>query len=361
MKTLRDYIDLVNERFDQALSEKVTLNPDGTVPPTQTVRGVTMNAPANAVQTGSGGVLKTGSGAAVTSGTPAPAPDAAAAAKAKLTPSQLKWLGGADATDPYIMARMPKPQPGEVTPGAEKAATAAQSARDDDAAVDAANPKMTAADQEDADLGAAMAANAQAAQTQAANGVNAQGQNVTMPNGINPETGEPTTVTAGAPAVAQSAQAAPAAGGKVPPQPTLGGKPSTGPKGQAWLQKYGATHNPDGTPKAAGGAPAAAPAAPAAQKPGVDASGRANAAADPRTLAGTSQAGQAAPAGAGAGRGGQGGPTAAQSAERNFNAAKDSQAANVAKEGRTARNDHAFIDELNAMRSIAGLPTRNKW
>lgn len=40
-----------------------------------------------------------------------------------------------------------------------------------------------------------------------------------------------------------------AAPGKVPPQPTLNGKPSTGPKGQAWLQKYGATHNPDGTPK----------------------------------------------------------------------------------------------------------------
>jgi hypothetical protein len=45
-------------------------------------------------------------------------------------------------------------------------------------------------------------------------------------------------------------KAAPASG-KVPPQPTLNGKPSTGPKGQAWLKKYGATHNPDGTPKAA--------------------------------------------------------------------------------------------------------------
>ena len=47
-------------------------------------------------------------------------------------------------------------------------------------------------------------------------------------------------------------EAAPA---KVPPQPTLGGKPSTGPKGQAWLKKYGATHNPDGTPKAASAQP----------------------------------------------------------------------------------------------------------
>jgi len=41
--------------------------------------------------------------------------------------------------------------------------------------------------------------------------------------------------------------------GKVPPQPTLNGKPSTGPKGQEWLAKYGATHNPDGTPKSATG------------------------------------------------------------------------------------------------------------
>jgi len=38
---------------------------------------------------------------------------AAEKAKKNLTPSQLRWLGGADATDPYIMARMPPPQPGE--------------------------------------------------------------------------------------------------------------------------------------------------------------------------------------------------------------------------------------------------------
>lgn len=42
---------------------------------------------------------------------------------------------------------------------------------------------------------------------------------------------------------------APAAVGNVPPMPTLNGQPSMGPKGQAWLAKYGATHNPDGTPK----------------------------------------------------------------------------------------------------------------
>lgn len=334
MKTLRDYIDLVNERFNQTLSEKVTLNPDGTAPQTQTVNGVTMNAPANAVQTGSGGTLKTGSGAAVTSGTPAPAPDAAAAAKAKLTPSQLKWLGGADATDQYIMARMPKPLPGETVPGAAPAAAAApvDDRNEMDKASDAAAAAApTAADRDDAEMGAAMAANAQAA-TQAANGVNAQGQNVTMPNGINPETGEPTTVTAGAPAVAQSGQAKPAAGGKVPPQPTLNGKPSTGPKGQAWLQKYGATHNPDGTPKATGGGQSSA----------------AFAATDPRRLDQPNQTanteirtGVKMNSQAGGGRGTVN-PT-------------------MAKEGRADRNDHAFIDELNAMRSIAGLPTKNKW
>lgn len=350
MKTLRDYIDLVNERFNQALSEKVTLPADGSTPQTQTVNGVTMNAPANAVQTGGGGVLKTGSGAAVTSGTPALAPDAAAAAKAKLTPSQLKWLGGADATDQYIMARMPKPQPGEAVPGAAPAAAApaTMSAADqEDADMGAAMKANQAAaiganqDAEDLAMGQAMTANAQAA-TQAANGVNAAGQNVTMPGGINPETGEPTTVTAGTPAVAQSAQAAPAAGGKVPPQPTLSGKPSTGPKGQAWLQKYGATHNPDGTPKAAGAPKAAAPAAPA----NPNGAGR-----DPN----------------GAYRGDRTNPAPiapGQNARDDLLARKTAApapAAPVAKEGRTARNDHAFIDELNAMRSIAGLPTKNKW
>lgn len=50
--------------------------------------------------------------------------------------------------------------------------------------------------------------------------------------------------------------------GKVPPQPTLKGKPSTGPKGQAWLKKYGATHNPDGTPKVAAGNTEPAPGGP---------------------------------------------------------------------------------------------------
>jgi len=51
---------------------------------------------------------------------------AAEKAKKNLTPSQLKWLGGADPTDPYIMARIPPPQPGEKGgPSAEKPGAAA--------------------------------------------------------------------------------------------------------------------------------------------------------------------------------------------------------------------------------------------
>lgn len=48
-------------------------------------------------------------------------PGAADKAKDNLTPSQLKWLGGADAADPYIRARMPKPQPGELTVAQQRA------------------------------------------------------------------------------------------------------------------------------------------------------------------------------------------------------------------------------------------------
>ena len=191
MNSIRDYINLVSET--SLISEKVTLPADGSTPLTQTVNGVTSNAPANTVTSGSGGAVTSGSGAAVTSGTPAPSADAAAAAKAKLTPSQLKWLGGADATDPAIMARMPKPLPGEQVPGQAAAPAAPAAPAQAAAPVDDRNEMDKASD-----LAAA----------QAANGVNAQGQNVTMPDGTNPETGEKTQ-TAAAPAPAQSGQATP--------------------------------------------------------------------------------------------------------------------------------------------------------
>ena len=51
-------------------------------------------------------------------------PEGLAAAKAKLTPSQLKWLGNATPS-PEILNRMPKPLPGETTPAAPAAEPAA--------------------------------------------------------------------------------------------------------------------------------------------------------------------------------------------------------------------------------------------
>lgn len=53
-----------------------------------------------------------------------PYPDAATA-RASLTPSQLKWLGGADPMDKYIMARMPAALPGETVAAAPAAAPSA--------------------------------------------------------------------------------------------------------------------------------------------------------------------------------------------------------------------------------------------
>ena len=316
MKSLRDYINLVSET--NLLSEKVTLNPDGSVPQTQTVNGVTMNAPANAVQTGSGGVLKTGSGAAVTSGTPAPAPDAAAAAKAKLSPEQLKWLGGADPTDPIIMARLKKAVP-------DKPAAPAQAAQPAPAA---AAPAPAA----DAPLSVPPGAEPDAAPEQSATGlaeptdadvaggpssVNAQGQNVTMPDGTNPETGEKTQTAAAPAAPAQAAQPAPAAKPKV-----MAKSDPAVLKLQQDLIARGAKIKADGV---------MGPATQAAQKQfGAN-----------QTAATAARTGVAMNSQAGAGRGTVVPP--------------------VAKESRTARNDHAFIDELNAMRSIAGLPTKNKW
>ena len=171
-------------------------------------------------------------------------PEGMAAAKANLTPSQLKWLGDAQ-PNPEILRRMPAAQPGEKPAGA--AATPAAGGVVDSSgnpvldgskqpvATGSATPASTPAAQkvdpnqaekDDAEQGAAIRANAAGgnstsaatgvgdpgeeaaaqAAAQAANGVNAAGQNVTMPGGINPETGEPTTTTTGA-----AAPAAPAA------------------------------------------------------------------------------------------------------------------------------------------------------
>jgi hypothetical protein len=176
---------------------------------------------------------------------------------------------------------------------------------------------MTAADQDDADMGAAMTANAQAA-TQAANGVNAAGQNVTMPDGTNPETGEKTT-TAAAPAGGQAAS--PAA-----PAKTLAKSDPNIKALQDKLIAAGAKIKADGVmgpatrtamqqfPKAvSGNVPL-----PQGVAPSTAGAGRGTAP-DPRRLDQPNQTantqirtGVNMNSNAGGGRGGQGGPTAAQ-------------------------------------------------
>jgi hypothetical protein len=87
---------------------------------------------------------------------------AKSAAWAALSPEDQKWLGGADPTDPAILARAPnKGKPAATAPGAAPAAA----------------PAMTAADQADADMGAAMRANAAGGNsTSAATGVGNPGE-----------------------------------------------------------------------------------------------------------------------------------------------------------------------------------------
>jgi hypothetical protein len=154
MKSIRDYINLVAE------------------------------AP---VQAASGGAVVDSSGNPIQSGTPAPDPSAVAAAKAKLTPSQLKWLGGGDPTDKFVQARMPKPLPGEQAGQAAQPAANANAplstppGAEPDAAPQAAATGL--AEPTDADVAAASTPAAPAA----------------VPDGVNPETGEKYDSVANAP------------------------------------------------------------------------------------------------------------------------------------------------------------------
>jgi hypothetical protein len=157
----------------------------------------------------------------------------------------------------------------------------------------AASPAMTAADQDDADMGAAMRANAQAA-----NGVNAAGQNVTMPDGTNPETGEKTTVAT-----------APAAGGQAAsPAKPAAAKPAfkADPVGQSIANQLKMT-TPDAIKlfQKNNGLQADGMIGPATTK-------ALQAAAQKMGVTTTSGVGTST---AGAGRGGQGGPTATQMAQ----------------------------------------------
>ena len=182
MKSLRDYLDIITQ-----LDERVSIGADGKV-----TGGLTPQPAAPAPAAPAPAAAPAAAPAPATPAAPAPAaPAKMADGGPPATPEQLKWLGGADPTDKFILARMRK-----AVPNAPAAAPAA--------AAPAPAPALTAADQEDADMGKAMAANAQAA-TQAANGVNAAGQNVTMPDGTNPETGEKTTVANAAPAAPEQA------------------------------------------------------------------------------------------------------------------------------------------------------------
>ena len=132
----------------------------------------------------------------------------------------------------------------------------------------------------------------QAAAQQAANGVNAAGHNVTMPDGTNPETGAPTTTTAGAPAAPTQA-ASPAAPAKTPAKSDPNIKAL-----QDKLIAAGAKIKADGV---------MGPATQAAMKQ------------FPKAVSGNVPLPQGvAPSTAGGGRGGQGGPTAAQAAQMNI-------------------------------------------
>ena len=134
MKSLREYTDI--------LSEKVTLNPDGSMPPVQTVNGVTMNAQGPS-QPAAAPAGATSSGSA----NPWEGKDPAkAAAWAKLSGEGHKWLGMADPTDTIILQRAPKKGAAVAAPAAPAApagtpvadAVAASGQPDDATGVDAA-------------------------------------------------------------------------------------------------------------------------------------------------------------------------------------------------------------------------------
>ena len=386
MKTLRDYINLVTE------------------------------AP---VQAASGGAVVDSSGTPVQSGTPAPDANAAAAAKAKLTPSQLKWLGGADPTDPAIMARMPKPKPGEQVPGttppAQSGAPAAGASKHPGTPEEWAkgnNPppdwvKDNATGRYSPPGGAAAATAAAAPSGPPPGSVDDEGN--LMPgftkdeNGNVVSAGDPNFVEPATQALAQqgrqdakekeyaaSADAEDQAMGQAMAANAAGGPSSVNAQGQNVTMPNGI--NPEtGQPTQT----AAAPAAPAqsGSPANRDSMTFSQAFADAKakgekqfTWKGKPYAVQlAAPkqANAGAGRGGQGGPTAAQMAQANaakpapVQAGKPAQPPGMGKPGPTVAaaqgadkanplnqapkkesresSDSKFVEELNLMRIIAGL------
>ena len=252
---------------------------------------------------------------------------AKSAAWAALSPEDQKWLGGADPTDKFILARAPNKGKPAVAP-ATSAATgvgnpgeeaAAQAAADRTAAIGAGQ------DAEMADMGAAMTANA--AQT-AALASGAQDDVTGVDKAVAANAAQPATATAAAPTGGAAAS---------PAKP----KPTPDPKVMAMQQeliKKGAKIKADGI---------LGPATAAAQKqfgaPGTDLSGRMTAATDPRVV---------------------GGKAASPAKPAPYNAAKDSQAASAAMAkpaptGGTAASPAAPVDptKLSVSQRIATQPS----
>ena len=238
------------------------------------------------------------------------------AAWAALSPEDQKWLGGADPTDKFILARAPNKGKPAAAP-ATSAATGVGNPGEEAAAQAAADKADVAAGATDMSMGQAGAVNA--AQTAA------------LASGAQDDvTGVDKAVAANAAAPTGGAAASPA-------KP----KPTPDPKVMAMQQeliKKGAKIKADGI---------LGPATAAAQKqfgaPGTDLSGRMTAATDPRVVGGTA-ASPAKPA--------------------PYNAAKDSQAASAAMAkpaptGGTAASPAAPVDptKLSVSQRMATQPS----
>ena len=274
---------------------------------------------------------------------------AKSAAWAALSPEDQKWLGGADPTDKFILARAPnkgKPAAAPTTsaatgvgnPGEEAAAqAAADKMATTSAATGVGNPGEEAAAQAAADKADAAAGATDMSMGQAG-AVNAA-QTAALASGAQDDvTGVDKAVAANAAQPATATAAAPTGGAAASPAKP---KPTPDPKVMAMQQeliKKGAKIKADGI---------LGPATAAAQKqfgaPGTDLSGRMTAATDPRVVGGTA-ASPAKPA--------------------PYNAAKDSQAASAAMAkpaptGGTAASPAAPVDptKLSVSQRIATQPS----
>ena len=274
---------------------------------------------------------------------------AKSAAWAALSPEDQKWLGGADPTDKFILARAPnkgKPAAAPTTsaatgvgnPGEEAAAqAAADKMATTSAATGVGNPGEEAAAQAAADKADAAAGATDMSMGQAG-AVNAA-QTAALASGAQDDvTGVDKAVAANAAQPATATAAAPTGGAAASPAKP---KPTPDPKVMAMQQeliKKGAKIKADGI---------MGPATAAAQKqfgaPGTDLSGRMTAATDPRVVGGTA-ASPAKPA--------------------PYNAAKDSQAASAAMAkpaptGGTAASPAAPVDptKLSVSQRMATQPS----